>query len=283
MKRWSMHHLRVAARTFAQRLQPSISVVVVVTFVANIVMGLFSALLVKAISNVYASPIGGVSTWTEVLLFVGYIGVAAIVACSIILCLVSAFTKGSRRRRLASIIASYASVTLTFASMYVALSVQADAEDAVDKYYYYRSYVDSLGNSGDVPVMRDYRALNGMPDRLWSSPDWPDEIGILVATPRMHQTTPLSSQQLVATGGEPLDKAVHFLPDEVGPVFADALHFSVDTIATVGYGDMTPGTPIARILSDVEVCCGIVLLVIALQLTFAGGVQGGPLSENLTG
>jgi voltage-gated potassium channel len=43
--------------------------------------------------------------------------------------------------------------------------------------------------------------------------------------------------------------------------FADALYFSVITIATVGYGDITPLGPLARGLASVEVVLGLLLLL----------------------
>jgi voltage-gated potassium channel len=43
--------------------------------------------------------------------------------------------------------------------------------------------------------------------------------------------------------------------------FADALYFSVVTIATVGYGDITPDAPLVRGLAAIEVVLGILLLL----------------------
>ena len=46
-----------------------------------------------------------------------------------------------------------------------------------------------------------------------------------------------------------------------GISFADAVYFSIITIATVGYGDITPDAPLARGLAGVEVVLGILLLL----------------------
>ena len=43
--------------------------------------------------------------------------------------------------------------------------------------------------------------------------------------------------------------------------FAEALHFSIVTISTVGYGDIVPATSVARALASVEVICGVLLLL----------------------
>ncbi len=43
--------------------------------------------------------------------------------------------------------------------------------------------------------------------------------------------------------------------------FAEALYFSVVTLATVGYGDIAPATPLVRVLAVVEIISGLVLLL----------------------
>ena len=43
--------------------------------------------------------------------------------------------------------------------------------------------------------------------------------------------------------------------------FAEALYFSVVTLATVGYGDISPVTPLARVLAVAQMMTGLVLLL----------------------
>jgi voltage-gated potassium channel len=43
--------------------------------------------------------------------------------------------------------------------------------------------------------------------------------------------------------------------------FAESLYFSVDTMATVGYGDITPLSDLARLLAAIQVVVGILLLL----------------------
>jgi voltage-gated potassium channel Kch len=52
--------------------------------------------------------------------------------------------------------------------------------------------------------------------------------------------------------------AFHYLE---GWSFLDALYFSVITLATVGYGDLTPTTPIAKIFTIVYVINGLSILL----------------------
>ncbi|HJU19405.1 MAG TPA: ion channel [Stellaceae bacterium] len=51
--------------------------------------------------------------------------------------------------------------------------------------------------------------------------------------------------------------------------FADALFFSVQTMATIGYGRMFPATLYANLIVTVETIFGLMLLALATGLTFA--------------
>ena len=51
--------------------------------------------------------------------------------------------------------------------------------------------------------------------------------------------------------------------------FADAFFFSVQTIATIGYGQMSPGTLYANVLVTVETMAGLVFLALSTGLVFA--------------
>jgi voltage-gated potassium channel len=61
--------------------------------------------------------------------------------------------------------------------------------------------------------------------------------------------------------------AMHFVVDRVPKElsFADALHFSIATLSTVGYGDIVPVSSIARSIAAVEVVFGIMLLLFGVS------------------
>jgi inward rectifier potassium channel len=50
--------------------------------------------------------------------------------------------------------------------------------------------------------------------------------------------------------------------------FSDALFFSIETLATVGYGEMYPGTPYGRVVAATEIVCGLGFTAILTGLTF---------------
>ena len=50
--------------------------------------------------------------------------------------------------------------------------------------------------------------------------------------------------------------------------FADSLFFSIETLATVGYGEMYPATPYGRVVAATEIVCGLAFTAILTGLTF---------------
>ena len=47
--------------------------------------------------------------------------------------------------------------------------------------------------------------------------------------------------------------------------FSESMYFSIGTISTVGYGDITPYSSLARVLASLEVFCGIMLLLFGVS------------------
>ena len=50
--------------------------------------------------------------------------------------------------------------------------------------------------------------------------------------------------------------------------FGDAFFFSIETLATVGYGEMHPATPYGRVVAAIEIVCGLGFTAILTGLTF---------------
>jgi voltage-gated potassium channel len=50
-----------------------------------------------------------------------------------------------------------------------------------------------------------------------------------------------------------------------GLSFSESVYFSIGTISTVGYGDIIPYSNLARVLSSLEVFCGIMLLIFGVS------------------
>ena len=55
--------------------------------------------------------------------------------------------------------------------------------------------------------------------------------------------------------------------------FPETLYFSLATLSTVGYGDISPATNLARFISAVEIVCGILLLLFGFNEIFSFAQQ----------
>jgi len=60
---------------------------------------------------------------------------------------------------------------------------------------------------------------------------------------------------------------LHFRVGGVGRTitYSEAIHLSVATISTVGYGDIVPSSNAARVLTSIEVICGVLLLLFGVS------------------
>jgi voltage-gated potassium channel len=59
----------------------------------------------------------------------------------------------------------------------------------------------------------------------------------------------------------------HFRVGNVGRTitYSEAIHLSIATISTVGYGDIVPSSNAARVLTSIEVICGVLLLLFGVS------------------
>ena len=52
--------------------------------------------------------------------------------------------------------------------------------------------------------------------------------------------------------------------------FSDAFFFSVETISTIGYGQMSPATLYGNIVMTVEAMFGLILLAVSVRIRISG-------------
>jgi hypothetical protein len=172
--------------------------------------------------------------------------------------ILGAFRRGDTRALLVTVFVSYFSLMLVFASVYYEAAFFGDYRDAVFKYESYRA--DGLAKR-DGPFYLGRRAFFGIEPRFWSGVDWPVRAGKFpnglpsgayrLEAPEMREIASTRTQQEV----------IQFVPEARLEIFADCLHFSVITMTTVGYGDITPRSLAARVGADVEAICNTLLLI----------------------
>ncbi len=175
----------------------------------------------------------------------------------IALALVASFQRReSLRKSILTIAIAYATLILSFASIYYVLAAISDYDDAVAKAVHYGAK-DRTSDPDDIPY-RDLRAFKGIDDRLWSGVDW------LPNVPNDREYSVREMRQVARR-----KHIVRFLPEERAAVFFQCLHLSIATITSTGYGDITPARPLSRFFTDIEMLSGTSLLVVALGIVFS--------------
>jgi hypothetical protein len=212
----------------------------------------------------------------SILMFI-YCASVIVALVLVIFGLFQSFRGGKREHQLTTIVVTYFSVILAFSSIYYGLIIFGDNRDALSKYKYYHSKVSSLVDISNVsiPMLADQRAFSGIDQRLWSGVDWITKDG---TNPGLFE--PQDAQIRLR---DILDNAkcnsfsgiCHFMPVALPSVIIDCIHFSVSTITTLGYGDITPKSWYAKLFCNIEVLCGISLLGGALSLLFSGWHSAG--------
>ena len=184
--------------------------------------------------------------------------------------------KSDRNINLLFIVYSYISIVLMFSSIYFFVTFISDFRDARDKYwhlYYNRDFVIQGSASESIFNNINNLSFSGMKDRLWSGIDYPmNDISfrdkdVLSYKIRLSRTD--------------FEEVVQYMPENSLKVYLDCIHFSITTITTTGYGDITPRTWFAKFIANVETIIGQVLTVLALGMFFTQREKSYPIARHV--
>jgi len=184
----------------------------------------------------------------------------------------AAFRRRAAREGLLVIFAGYVAVTISFAGVYYSFNVISDyheARDFADFYIHSATHIDD-GLIQAVPErVRDERAFSGMRHSTWTG--LADEAKPTFWHPSARVSTPLLLEAArrhgpwsAAQGKKQTAFQPTFREEERLPSFLQCLHFSVVTMATVGYGDLNPHKWYSQIAVDMQIIIGQILVVFAL-------------------
>jgi hypothetical protein len=176
-----------------------------------------------------------------------------------------AFRRGDRRALVTTVLTSYFSLMLVFASMFFEAAFFGDLQDAIFKYERYRA--DALAHV-DGPLYESRRAFTGIERRFWSGVDWPVRAGTFPGglPPGSYRVSVAQMRQTAASRTE--NDVIQYIPEARLAIFGDCLHLSIVTMTTVGYGDIAPRSLAARFASDIEAICNTLLLIFGLGMIF---------------
>jgi len=170
-----------------------------------------------------------------------------------------------RPQRLNTILTSYGAATMVFASIYLSMALAADFRSAQDEFFHYRwegIYVQQGSIKSVRPFTLTDRAFTGVTHSLWTT------VRTKRPLPYLDEAGLASLWASRAQG--PQEAIIHFDPRAVLPAFLDYFHLSIMTIATVGYGNISPVKWYAKLATDLEALTGLTLLVIALGMLLGG-------------
>jgi small neutral amino acid transporter SnatA (MarC family) len=204
--------------------------------------------------------------WLGLLLFCVSLYSYLVPGLFVIYAIKRSFSKLPKKQMLLTIVISYFSLIFIFAGMYYSMEALSDYNIAVREYNHYHYEGDAI-NIGLLarprPFSKDQRALKGLEGSLWSGVKNIEDTWEIYKDP-----DPSLEKFWIRNAQRPIDKVIRFQPEERLPIFGDCLHFSVMTMITVGYGDITPGTWYAKLTSDLQAIAGVVLFVVALGMLF---------------
>lgn len=182
----------------------------------------------------------------------------------------AAFRRRAPREGLLVICAGYLAVLVSFAGVYYSFNIVSDYHDSIDQasFYLQASKLLDKGLSQEIPERAtDRKAFQGMRYPLWSGLDDEARPALFPASARITPAMRLKVARRYEAN------ANGKLTPEFAPKFNDhwrlrswlqCFHFSVVTMATVGYGDVFPKQWYSHLAVDMQILIGQILVVVAL-------------------
>jgi hypothetical protein len=184
---------------------------------------------------------------------------------------VRGFRPQSRGRMLVSIATSYVALIVVFAGFNYVLCAIGDKAQTVEVA---RQYARWAADKTLQPSPVDLRAFRGV-ESLWTGIDaYSPKTGLDGWTSGEY----LDAFKAAAASDRPNVKPT-FKPESRLAAFLDCVHFSIVTMTTTGYGDISPNQLYSKLAADVQILAGVAVLVFALGMAFGGWWRRDPLDE----
>lgn len=190
---------------------------------------------------------------------------------------VRCFKQSDKHKLLIEIIHAYAGVVLIFAALYFQSIVLSDRVNAYRKDRIYTSVkVDNAID--DINSLKDRRAFKGIDKRLWSSFDYPgytfvENVKQDTLKWRMHSLNNFETvdytdiKQVISLSST--DFKSTYLTENIPSVYLDCLYFSLISVATVGFGDLTPNLWYIKLFVMLEISIGMSIFIFAIGFLFS--------------
>jgi len=228
------------------------------------------------------------SFWTDLLAFCFFVAAFWLPVRFIIRFILYSFGKKGDFTQLLVITHAYIGVIVIFGALYFDFNIIGDFWNQVNAEQHFQRVAGTKTYSAKYPVYpyAEHRAFRDFSTNLWTGVTNPD-FEIMSELPAtdidtgvcyrcsfddfvngdISEVPPELSYELTKRKIEPL-KLYKFQRRYITANFGECLYFSVITIATVGYGDISPQTWYTKIAVATEVLIGLIIFIFAVNFLF---------------
>ncbi len=185
---------------------------------------------------------------------------------TVVMAVKRSFKPQPRERQIVVIILSYFALIITFTGAYYAMVGFGDRVDAIRKFEHYQSEKNYLDTEGNIVVRKETRPFRGFNYRLWSGVDWPD---VEKEITRDRALSPHEPVEMIRNARGRQEDVIRFQPASKVAVMGNLLYYTIVTMTTLGYGDITPTAWYTKMFASMQVLSGYTLFYIALAMVIS--------------
>lgn len=224
----------------------------------------FSMFLCFGLVEYFGAYGANIEGWFATPLIIGIFLVPGILITTVVLSILKSIKGESKTYQLETIGLSYFCLILCFSSVYYLQAAIGDFNETVAEKNYYEmlkhpTFQGDIKNGYDLRRGESARAFKGIEQRMFGSVG--DKV---VFWPSGSVEPPL--EKLVEASRWSVADIAYFKRVSRIPIFVDCLYFSIATITTLGFGDITPVSIISKLTTSLEVLAGLLLAVVAIGL-----------------
>lgn len=187
-----------------------------------------------------------------------FYGVLLIWIARLIYIFVYLFQQNVKNRVLGDLAATYLSTIIVFSAGYYLISSLADYRHYMNEYHHYQNLPEQYK---DIAYPNDTRGFNGTKHSMFESIDGlVEDVAVSYGKP----VSPALKWQAVQTTENVFFP--RYLTQKRRLYFLECFYFSVVTVTTLGYGDITPNFWFVKLAASIQSLLGVAIVAIGFGL-----------------
>ncbi|WP_394175781.1 potassium channel family protein [Thalassotalea litorea] len=215
-------------------------------------------LLCLEIMVVYGQEEERLPSWVSYLVSLLFYGVILVWIARLIYIFIYLFQQNVKNRVLGDLAATYLSTVIVFASGYYLISSLADYRHAMNEYHHYQTLPEHFQH---IEYPNNHRGFKGMNYSMFAG------VAALVTDIEVKYGQPITAQHKWQAVNQ-LENV--FLPQYLREnrhlYFLECFYFSVVTVTTLGYGDITPNFWFVKIAASIQSLLGVAIVAVGFGL-----------------